>query len=253
MPSEHARYPLTGRFLEGRLRHAMSDDEKARLERLVTAEAIVDGDAVIVERGEGADHSTLLVDGFVLRVIARDGQDHIVGLHVPGDFVDLHIFALKRLDHSLVAVGRTHLGYVRHADLAAQISEMPRLARILWFASLLDASIHRTWILKFEQLTADRRLAHLFCEIWARLEMVGLDRPDGFATPLGQGHLARMCGISVVHTNRALRLLRSAGLAQFRRGRVFAHDRRALQAYAAFEPDYLYGHGRFEIGPEAFA
>lgn len=246
-------YPLTGRFLEGRLRHAMTEREKMRLEELVDRDEVVAGGRVIVRRGEALGHCTMLVDGFVLRTILRDGCEYIVGVHVPGDFVDLHNFALLRLDHNIVSIGRAHFAYVPHARLARVLEEMPRLARILWFASLLDASIHRMWIMKLEQLRADRRLAHLFAELWHRLEMVGLERPDGFASPLTQTHLAAMCGVSVVHANRALRTLRDAGLARFRRGRMFADDRAALEAHGCFSADYLYGHGVLELQPEEVA
>jgi CRP-like cAMP-binding protein len=243
-------YPLTGRFLAGRLRHAMTAAEKAQLESMIEHHEELDGNQVLVRRAEPLDVCTLLVDGFALRTIERDGQHCILGMHVPGDFVDLHAFALKRLDHDIVSVGRVHLAYLPHATLAREMSEMPRLARILWFASLLDASIHRTWIMKLEELRADRRLAHLFAELWSRLEMVGLNRPDGFATPLTQAHLAVMCGISVVHANRALRALRDEGVAQFRRGRLFSDRREALEAHARFSPDYLYGQGVLRLHDE---
>ena len=250
MTPDHQAYPLTGRFLEGRLRHAMSEAEKARLEALVDRDEKFGGDHVIVRRGETLDHCTMLVDGFALRTAERAGHSYIVGVHVPGDFIDLHNFALKRLDHNLISVGRVHLAYVPHTALVRELAETPRLARILWFASLLDASIHRTWIMKLEQLRADRRLAHLLAEIWHRLEMVGLDRPDGFASPLGQAHLAVMCGISAVHANRALGLLRDAGVAQFRRGRLFCDNRAALEAHGSFNRDYLYGQGVLELHDE---
>jgi CRP-like cAMP-binding protein len=241
--SDEQTYPLTGRFLQGRLRHAMNAEDKALLENLIASDEVIGGDRVLLKRGEVCHHSTLLVDGFVLRTIEQAGQTYVVGLHVPGDFVDLHSFALKRLDHDVVVIGGAHLAYLPHDRLKTVLRDNPRVARILWFASLLDAAIHRTWILKLEQLRADARLAHLLSEIWHRLEMVGLARPDGFASPLTQTHLAAMCGISVVHANRALRDLRMMDLGQFRRGRLFSDDRAALERHGRFTPDYLYGEG----------
>ena len=41
----------------------------------------------------------------MLRTIYEGDRRHIVGIHVPGDFVDLHAYALKRLDHNIVALG----------------------------------------------------------------------------------------------------------------------------------------------------
>ena len=247
MSGDEQSHPITGRFLRGRLRHAMTDEDKARLEDLIEEDEVCSGPHTILERGEHAEHSTLLVDGFALRTIEKDDRTFIVGLHVPGDFVDLHAFALKRLDHSILTIGRAHLAYVSHDRLAGVMRNDPRLARILWFASLLDAAIHRTWIMKLEQLRADCLLAHMFAEIWYRLEMVGLARPNGFVTALTQGHLAGMCGISEVHVSRALRVLKTQNIAQFRRGRMFADDRAALEAHGRFSPDYLYGKGVLQM------
>ena len=50
-----------------------------------------------------------------------------------------------------------------------------------------------------------------------------------------------MCGATAIHTNRAIRDLRQQDLADFDRGRVTIPDRDALEAYARFNPDYLYG------------
>ena len=243
--TETARFPNTGRFLLGRLRSEMSDDEKAELEALVERTEWIDKPTRLVARGSACDRSTMLIEGFVLRTLQGSdragGKRHAVSFHVPGDFVDLHCFALKRLDHNIDTVGRVKVGYVPHAALREVMRETPHLARIFWFSTLLDAAMHREWIVSLEQLTTPRRIAHTFSEIWRRLSMVGLGQDDGFDTPLTQTDLSEMCGATPIHTNRALRDLRQKGLADFDRGRVTIADRAALEHYAAFCPDYLYG------------
>jgi len=102
--------------------------------------------------------------------------------------------------------------------------------------------------MKLERLRHDARLAHLFAEIWRRLEMVRMARHDGFASPLTQTHLGAMCGISVVHTSRALRELRMKELGRFRRGRLYADNRAGLERHGGFTPDYLYGEGVLQMG-----
>ena len=77
--------------------------------------------------------------------------------------------------------------------------------------------------------------------------MVGLGYPDGFETPLTQSDIADMCGATPVHTNRALADLRKQGLVDFKRGEVRIPDRRKLERYAGFTPDYLYGEGELAI------
>lgn len=249
---ELERFPSTGRFLMGRLRAAMSDEDRAELEAMVERTEWLDRPTRIVARGAAPRQSTILIEGFMLRTLDADGKRHAVSLHVPGDFVDLHCFALKRLDHNIDTVGRVKVGYVPHSALEQAMREKPHLARLFWFSTLLDAAIHREWIISLEQLTTPRRIAHVFAEIWRRLWMVGLSLPDGFDAPLTQANLSELCGASPIHINRAIRDLRSKALADFDRGRVRIPDRSALEAYAAFTPDYLYGPGSLahDVSPD---
>jgi CRP-like cAMP-binding protein len=250
---ETQNYPLTGRFLMGRLRHAMTAEEKDIVESLVEETERIRTATTLLERGQLAERSTLLIEGFLLRTIHEEGRRFVVGIHVPGDFADLHGFALKRLDHTVVTLGDTLVGYVGHKRLEQVMKRHPHLTRLLWFSTLLDASIHRQWILKMEQLPAPRRVAHVFAELWHRLDLVGLGRRDGLRTPLIQADLADMCGTTAIHMNRALGVLRKEGIAEFRRGALYVKDRGRLESFAGFHPDYLYGEGGLRVGGELSA
>lgn len=239
--AESVRFPKSGRFLMGRLRDAMSQEERALLESMVERTEWIDRPTRLVAAGTLCKQSTMLIDGFMLRTLEGAGKRYAVSFHVPGDFVDLHCYALKRLDHNIDTVGRVKVGYVAHAALDEVMRERPHLARLLWFSTLLDAAMHREWIMTLERLTVPRRIAHIFAEIWRRLAMVGLGEPDGFASPLTQSDLSEMCGATPIHLNRAIRDLRESGIADFDRGRVTVPDREALERYAGFSPDYLYG------------
>lgn len=247
---ETQNYPLTGRFLMGRLRHAMTAEEKDIVESLVEDTERVCSATMLLGRGQLTERSTLVIEGFVLRTIVEDGRRFVVGIHVPGDFADLHGFALKRLDHNIVTLGDTRVGYVGHQRLEEVMERYPHLTRLLWFSTLLDAAIHRQWILKMEELPAPRRVAHVFAELWHRLDLVGLGRRDGLRTPLTQADLADMCGTTAIHMNRALGVLRKEAIAEFRRGALYVNDRVRLEAFAAFNPDYLYGEGGLRVGGE---
>lgn len=241
-------YPLTHKYLLNRGRARLSDHECEVVEGLVHEVERYTSVHTILERGDVVNRSTLLIEGFVARVIHRDGKRHIVALHVPGDFVDLHAFALKRLDHDVVSIGPVQIGYVTHDRLEAVLRDEPHLARMLWFSTLLDAAIHREWILKLEQLSADGRLAHLIAEMWHRLDFVGLAEETGFAFPLTQAELADACGSTPIHLNRVVRKLREEGLADISRGRVSVLDHEGLKSLGQFDSTYLYGDGALKLG-----
>lgn len=238
---ERDLYPLTWRFLKGRLRHAMVPREKAIMEELIGEVRPLSDGEILVRRGEVAGSSSMLIEGFMLRAIDLSGRRSAVSLHVPGDFVDLHAYALKRLDHDVVASGECKIGLVDHLRLDEVLQTEPHLTRLLWFSTLLDAAIHREWIGKLEQLQAAQRVAHIFAEIWYRLNMVDLGSEKVIRTPLTQAVLAQMCGITSIHMNRALGQLRREGIADFRRGTLYTEDRTRLEAFGAFDPSYLYG------------
>jgi CRP-like cAMP-binding protein len=245
--AELATFPLTGRFLMGRLRHDMTEAEKALLESLIEDTRTLTRPTRILEKGRVYNQSTMLIDGFVLRTLDGTQNRYAVSCHVPGDFIDLHCFALRRLDHNIDTIGTVTLGYVAHDKIAWVMKEHPHLARLFWFSTLLDAAMHREWVMKLEQLTTARRLAHIFAEIWRRLGMVGLGDEGGFESRLTQAHLAEMSGASTIHVNRALGELRELGLADIRRGRIDIRDRGALEEFARFEADYLYGEGALSL------
>lgn len=251
MPSnlqrELERYPRTARFLRGRLRSAMTDQEMQAVEELIESEQTLAGGEPIARRATECSSATILIEGFAVRVIERRGSAHIVSLQVPGDFVDLPAFALKRLDHDILALGPAKVGRVSHARIRQVIDRQPHLARLLWYSTLLDAAIHREWILKLEDLNAAQRVAHVFCEIRSRLEMVGLGGLSEISLPLTQAQLASMCGTTAVHMSRALRRLRDQTGATFRHGKLRCSDAAAVAEFCEFNPSYLYGPGELQL------
>ncbi len=242
-----ASFPLTGNFLAGRLRHNLSLDDLQYIEGLVESVEEHDDGARLLSRGIKTDRSTILIEGYIFRTIESGNKRFITGVHVPGDFVDLHGFALKRLDHNIDAAGKVKVGSVSHETLRAVMRDRPGVARAMWFATLLDAAIHRKWIQTLEQLDAPRRIAHLYAELHTRLELVGRGVTRALRTPFTQLDMADMCGVSAIHANRAVGKLRELGIAEIRRGDLYTRDWAALKRYAQFDPDYLYGDGPLKV------
>lgn len=188
---------------------------------------------------------TLLLDGFIERYKdAPDGRRQILAIHIPGDFVDLHSFPLKRLEHSVAALTDVHLAFFSHAAIKALVDRSPTLTELLWRSTLIDAAINREWIMSVGARSAVVRLAHLFCEMQQRLARIGLaDATTGharFNLPLTQLDLADATGLTAVHANRMLRQLREQGLVSFRQGVVDIPDSAALRRFAEFDPSYLF-------------
>ena len=183
----------------------------------------------------------LLLSGIAARrKDMRDGRRQYTELHVPGDFTDLHSFTLKYLEHDIVALSDCSFALVPHENLKKITERHPHLTRVLWFSTNVDASIHREWVVSLGSRSAIARMAHLFCEMYVRLEMVGLTRGDSYDLPISQQELGEMLGITSVHSNRTLQQLRKRGLIDFAGGLVTIRDVAALKQIAEFDASYLY-------------
>ncbi|MGR3486262.1 MAG: Crp/Fnr family transcriptional regulator [Paracoccaceae bacterium] len=196
---------------------------------------------VISRRGDQLDASLLVVAGIVGRQVPQErSRGHLVSLQVPGDFVDLHAFPLKRLDHDVVAITPVRVAVVCHRALRPMLDADVALSRALWALTLVDASVHRHWALRNGAMRARVRLANFLCEMEARLRAAGLSDGRRFALPLTQDHMADACGMTNVHLNRVLRELREDGLCTVRGGEVEFPDLARMHHAASFEPGYLY-------------
>jgi CRP-like cAMP-binding protein len=119
-------------------------------------------------------------------------------------------------------------------------ARFPRLADRFWFSTLLDGAIHRQWTFQLGRSGSEKRIAHLFCELYTRLEMVGLTIDGTFALPLTQHDLAEAAGLTAVHVNRVLRDLREGGVPFLKSKTAHVLDFAKLAKIAEFDPAYLY-------------
>lgn len=195
----------------------------------------------LVKEGQRPHVSTLVVAGFTSRYhVLSEGQRQITAIHVPGDFVDLHSFVLKEMDHSVGALTRCSVIYFPHANLTRITEQFPHLTRVLWLMTLLDSAIHREWIVGMGRRSAPAQMAHLICELHVRLGIAGIAGSDTFPLPLTQTEFGDALGLSTVHVNRVLQELRAENLFTWDARTVRILDWPRLQQRAEFDPRYLH-------------
>lgn len=222
------------------LRDEISAEEEAALRQAAGAPQAIPADKTVIRAGQQLNEATLLLEGMMCRYKdLRNGSRQISELHIAGDFLDLHGFTLKKLDHSIMTLTPCLIAAVPHDRLKAITERHPHLTRLLWFSTNLDAAIHREWVLSLGRRTALARTAHLLCELYVRLEIVGLTDGLTFRLDLTQLDLAECLGLTSVHVNRTLKALREQGLVEFRGGIVNIQDMQGLAGAAEFNPEYL--------------
>jgi CRP-like cAMP-binding protein len=222
-------------------RTQLSSEEEQAIRSCVAETRRVPADQLLVRSGEELSASMILIDGWLAR--SKDlagGQRQVTELHVAGDFPDLHGFTLKRLDHDLMTLSDCIVAVVPHERLLQVTEKFPRLARLYWFSTNVDGAITRELALSLGQRSAMARMAHLFCELYVRLNAVGRARPDGFEFPLTQRELSECLGLTVVHANRTIQELRRRRLVEMENRQLTILDRRGLEGLAEFDPSYLH-------------
>ena len=115
--------------------------------------------------------------------------------------------------------GETHRGLWEALTLVSRHDEM----------RLLDQ------VVRLGQQSAIERVSSLMLELHSRLSVVGLTDDYSFQMPLTQEHLAVTLGMSLVHVNRTVQLLRKEGLAEIGSGRATLLEPDRLRSMASFD------------------
>ena len=195
----------------------------------------------IISEGERPTHSCALLEGWLFRYrVIPDGGRQIMSFHVPGEIPDLHSLHVGVMDHSVATLTPSKVAFIAHEHLSELTARHPRIAAALWRDTLIDAGIFREWMVGIGRRLAFGRIAHLFCEIYRRLEVIGLAEGGRMTWPVAHADLADATSMTGVHLNRTLRELRRSGLVTIHDGILTIHDWPALVEAAQFDPTYLH-------------
>jgi CRP-like cAMP-binding protein len=225
-------------------RDALSDEERGIVTWMFAGPDVeYDAGQDIVREDSRPEVSSIIISGIAARYrVVRDGGRQFSAFHISGDFLDLHSFPLRQMPDGVVALSPTRIAHVPHQRLRHLTETQPHLSRLLWLLTIIDAAIHREWIISMGRRSARARLAHFLCEQFTRLDVVGLTEGQSFHLPLTQPVLADVLGLSTVHVNRIIQRLRKDGLVTWQDDLITIEDWRRLSALAEFDDTYLSLH-----------
>jgi CRP-like cAMP-binding protein len=175
--------------------------------------------------------------------ILPDGRRQILDFMFPGDMSELHSLLLRVTDHGIFTLGPTTIVWIHRDRLITEIIDRPHVSVALWWSSLQRAGILRERITAIGRRDAYERVAHLLCEMFERLRLVGETVDHNYRLPVTQVELGDALGISEVYANRMLRRLQDEKLIVSERRTMRIPDLEALKAAAAFDPRYLHLDG----------
>jgi CRP-like cAMP-binding protein len=215
--------------------------DRAVLSGLPIEVASLDDGRDIVREGDSPTRCFMVLDGLVGSYkYTGEGARQIPSFYVPGDMPDLQSLHLSRMDVGFRTLTRSKIGFISHAAIRLACAQSFSLIEAFWRMTLIDASIYREWLTNIGQRDARARLSHVFCELFVRLDVMGLVADHSFNLALSQQELADAIGTSAVHVNRVLQEMRRDGAIIFRDGRLTILDWKRLTEEGDFDPSYLH-------------
>ena len=219
----------------------LTDEDRRLLDVLCGQTRQIAAGRDIITEDEKPDDVHLVVEGWACRYkLMPDGRRQIMAFLVPGDFCDLHVAILGEMDHSIGTSAGCTIVDIPQNTIHDIGQSHHRIMRAMWWSTLTDEGTLREWLANMGQRQADRQMAHLFCELLVRLQVVGCADADSFTLPITQTDLADTLGISAVHVNRVLQELRTRNLVSWQDRRLRILDVPRLKAFCAFDPKYLH-------------
>lgn len=221
----------------------ISDEERGELLALCPDVCSVGRNRDIVSEGNRPTHIQVILEGWAARYsLNAEGGRRITAFLLPGDFCDIHITSLDVMDHGIVAITDCRVGLVSKEAMDRITRSTPALELAFWRSTLVDAAISRQWLVSSGRRSAYQNIAHLLCELHARLRLIGLADNDRFIMPLTQAEVGDAAGLTPVHVNRMLRDLREQGVIEMTGSSIHIPNVEALRRQAGFNPTYLHLH-----------
>ncbi len=225
--------------LISRLEHftALTDQDKGWLNGLVTRFDEFPAGRDIRRQAEVSDGIFVVTAGHACSYkILPDGGRQILEFIFRGDHAEL---PLEATDDGILALNHTAIAWINHHRFLSELADHPRVATALERHARQKLAILRERITSLGRRDAFARMAHLLCELFERLSVVGETVGHDYRLPVTQSELADTLGLSEVHCNRILRRLESERLIIYERRHLRIRDLDALKEAAAFNPTYL--------------
>lgn len=216
---------------------------KAMAHAVVRTRTVKSGEDIVLSGTPQTNCHVLLKGMAAPYKVLSDGKRQIVRFAFPGDFLDLDAYVGGSIDYSVATLGPCTVGAIPHEALRNLSRNHADVAAALWHHTVADAAVSREWVVNVGRRSAQERISHLICEVFWRLQELGLATEVGgnraFPWHVTQQDLADATGLSNVHVNRSLQDLRGRGLIGTERDRVIIFDWRGLKSLAGFTPEYL--------------
>lgn len=205
----------------------------------------------LIREGDQPGPVFVVLDGWAFRYkVLPNGSRQIMAFLMPGDACDLNIGMLAEMDHSIQTQTHAHVAKISRETMDELMAKHPGVARAMYVVQLVDEGTLRAWIVSLGRRGSQERAAHLLLELYVRGVRSGGAHDNQLELPLSQAVLADALGMTPVHVNRVLQMLRRSGAIELRRGLLRITDPVALTRISGFDDGYLHKRLRAFRRPE---
>ncbi|MFQ3787576.1 Crp/Fnr family transcriptional regulator [Halomonas sp. A29] len=166
----------------------------------------------LAREGETLECLHLIETGWACRYkMLRDGSEPITSLLLPGDISDNGQGLYSRLEFSIKAITPLRFTTI-DSESAERLFERPRILRLFRASGHVSHSVALNWIINVSARSAEKRIANLLCECYARSHAAGLTYRGRYFFPLTQSEISSALGLSSVHVSRSMGKIKRKGL-----------------------------------------
>lgn len=171
--------------------------------------------------------------------VTMSGRRQILSVHLPGDFIGIHINFHRRAIYTVSALTNVEVAMIEPMRLIEIHQKYPVLAAGLDWSAVRASNILSEHNVSLGARTAQERILHFYLELWCRLMLVGEASSEGFQMRMTQEQVGNALGLSVVHVNKSLKALTKQGLLDITGRMIDMPDVAAAIRMADFDASFL--------------
>ncbi|MEG3178888.1 Crp/Fnr family transcriptional regulator [Sphingomonas sp. RB3P16] len=218
----------------------LSDEERRALERAAALPRSVQSHVDLVREGDHPDNLFMMIEGWAARyTTTREGHRQFSALLVAGDICNLDTLLFDQSGCSVRMLTPAKIVALPRKSIAALATQHPGIARTFTWLALVENAALGKLTLTLGCGSAKKRLAHLLCELSVRVS-TEQDDESSFDFPLTQEQIGDALGLTAVHVNRMMKLLRAEGLVEIANRTMTLRSIAGLRRIGGFDPRYLH-------------
>jgi CRP-like cAMP-binding protein len=203
------------------------------IQSLKVGELVVSARGTILREGDKPERLFTLLAGWAFRFkTLPDGRRQILNFLLPGDLVGLQAKIFAEAAHGVDALTDVRMCLFSRDRIWDIFRNEPTIAFDVTWLSAREEGLVDESLLSAGRRTAAESVAALVLQLFRRATALGLATKAGVPMPLTQIHIADALGLSAVHANRTLRVMRQRKLFTLAGGMLQDVDVNGLQKLA---------------------